>query len=82
KGIGVFDADGYVHELYAGAAVPLIEAAFPGTTSGGSVDRTKLAVALGRSEDSFKRLEAIVHPLVRMAEQAFLSAEHGRGAAL
>ena len=38
-GVPVFDADAAVHGLYAGRAVPMIEAAFPGTTSGGRVDR-------------------------------------------
>jgi dephospho-CoA kinase len=79
-GIGVFDADAHVHKLYSGAAVPLIEAAFPGTTANGTVDRARLAAALGASPEAFAKLEAIVHPLVRDAERAFLHAEHSRGA--
>jgi dephospho-CoA kinase len=71
-GIGVFDADAAVHDLYRGAAVTLIEAAFPGTTAHGIVDRPALASALGTSAEAFARLEAIVHPLVRRAERAFL----------
>ena len=39
EGVPVFDADAAVHRLYEGEAVPLIEAAFPGTTAGGRVDR-------------------------------------------
>lgn len=78
--IGVFDADAQVHALYAGRAVPLIEAAFPGTTANGSVDRVKLAAALGGRNEAFARVEAIIHPLVRDAERAFLQAEHRRGA--
>ncbi len=81
RGIAVFDADAHVHALYAGAGVPLIEAAFPGTTAHGTVDRAKLASALGASPEAFARLEAIVHPLVRAAERTFLHAEHSRGAA-
>jgi len=81
KGIGVFDADARVHALYAGAAVPLIEAAFPGTTAGGVVDRARLSAALGVSDVAFKRLEAIIHPLVRADEAAFLMAEAAKGAA-
>jgi dephospho-CoA kinase len=80
RGIAVFDADGEVHKLYAGAAVPLIEAAFPGTTSGGAVDRVALSAALASKPEGFVTLEAIVHPLARAAERAFLLAEHARHA--
>jgi dephospho-CoA kinase len=81
-GIPVFDADAEVHRLYEGAAVPLIEAAFPGTAGEGRVDRRKLAAALVKEPGGFKRLESIVHPLVREAERAFLRAEAARGARL
>jgi dephospho-CoA kinase len=79
-GIGVCDADAEVHKLYEGAAVAPIEAAFPGTTSDGKVDRQKLAHALLNRPDQFKRLEAIVHPLVFEAERSFLRAEAAKGA--
>ena len=72
RGIPVFDADLQVHRLYEGEAVPLVEAAFPGTTAAGRVDRAKLAAALGRDSAKFRRLEQIVHPLVRDAEIRFL----------
>jgi dephospho-CoA kinase len=81
-GIGVCDADAEVHKLYEGAAVPLIEAAFPGTTSNGRVDRGKLAQALLEGADRLKRLEAIVHPLVLDAERQFLRNEAARGATM
>lgn len=81
-GIGVFDADACVHALYAGPATSLIEAAFPGTTANGIVDRARLSAALGEMPEAFARLEAIVHPLVRDAERAFLAAEHARGASV
>jgi dephospho-CoA kinase len=81
-GIGVCDADAEVHRLYEGAAVPAIEAAFPGTTHAGRVDRQKLAQALIAKPEGFARLEAIVHPLVFGAERAFLHAEAARGAAI
>lgn len=81
-GVPVIDADAEVHKLYAGAAVPLIEAAFPGTTSAAGVDRAKLSAALMRDPGGFKRLEAIVHPLVRAAERDFLVALHRSGAKL
>ncbi|MGH6816417.1 MAG: dephospho-CoA kinase, partial [Hyphomicrobiaceae bacterium] len=75
KGIAVLDADAVVHDLYAGKAVAAIETAFPGTTRDGGVDRAALAAALVRDSDGFRRLEAIVHPLVRAEEQAFLRQE-------
>jgi dephospho-CoA kinase len=81
-GIAVCDADAEVHKLYEGAAVPAIEAAFPGTTHAGKVDRQKLAQVLIARPEGFARLEAIVHPLVFAAERAFLHAEAAKGAAV
>ncbi len=79
-GVPVHDADQAVHDLYAGAAAPQIEAAFPGTTANGVVDRAKLSAAvLGRPE-ALAKLEAIVHPLVRAEEQAFLARARKSGA--
>lgn len=71
EGIPVNDADEIVHQLYSGKAAPLIEAAFPGTTVDGVVDRARLSAQLAAQPEAFKRLEAIVHPLVRDAELAF-----------
>ena len=82
-GIGVCDADAEVHKLYeGGAAVDAIEAAFPGTTIHARVDRQKLAQALLADPSRFARLEAIVHPMVREAERAFLRAEMAGGAGM
>lgn len=82
NGVAVIDADAEVHKLYAGAAVAPIEAAFPGTTRNGVVDRVLLSAALLRDPTGFKRLEVIVHPLVLAAERALLKAEAERGAAM
>ncbi|MFZ1106171.1 MAG: dephospho-CoA kinase [Hyphomicrobiaceae bacterium] len=81
-GIAVCDADAEVHKLYEGAAVPAIEAAFPGTTEGGKVDRQRLAQSLVDNPAGFRRLEAIVHPLVLAAERAFLQRQAGKGASV
>jgi dephospho-CoA kinase len=81
-GIAVCDADAEVHRLYEGAAAPLIEAAFPGTTQAGKVDRQKLAAALLGNPDALKRLEAIVHPLVFAAERRFLRQAAASGTAM
>lgn len=82
KGIRVIDADQIVHELYSGEAVPLIEAVFPGTARGGVIDRQALAKMALASENALKKLEAIVHPLVRCTEWRLLLAEQDRGADL
>ena len=80
-GAPVHDADATVHALYRGEAVAPIEAAFPGTTRDGAVDREALAARVLGDEAAVRRLEAIVHPLVRAAEVAFLerAAKEGRG---
>jgi dephospho-CoA kinase len=78
-GVPVHDADAAVHRLYAGEAVPLIEAAFPGTTSGGVVDRTLLARRVLGDPAALKRLEAIVHPLVQASERRFLADAEAHG---
>ena len=72
-GVPVHDADAAVHRLYEAEAVPLIEAAFPGTTAEGAVDREKLAKRVLDDPAAIKKLEGIVHPLVRAAEEQFLA---------
>jgi dephospho-CoA kinase len=72
EGVPVHDSDAVVHRLYEGEAAPAIEAAFPGTTANGKVDRDKLSAHLVAHPGDFKKLEALVHPLVRAAEQKFL----------
>jgi dephospho-CoA kinase len=79
-GVPVHDADATVHRLYAGEAVPAIEAAFPGTTSGGKVDRGRLAECVLADPAALKRLEAIVHPMVRRDEERFLTQAAAAGA--
>ncbi len=81
-GVPVYSADDAVHQLYSGRAAPLIEAAFPGTVANGTVDRVKLSAAVIGKPDALKRLEAIVHPLVREEEEAFLRAAKAQGAAI
>lgn len=71
----VFDADAAVHRLQArgGRAVPAIERAFPGTVRDGAVDRAALRQAVVFDPAALKRLEAILHPMVRAEERAFLA---------
>jgi len=79
-GVPVHDADAAVHRLYEGNAVPAIEAAFPGVTGGGKVDREKLGLRVLTDQTALKRLEAIVHPLVLREEERFLAEAKTRGA--
>jgi len=78
-GVPVHDSDEAVHRLYSGAAAPLVEAAFPGTTVGGVVDRAKLGARVLGDTAALKRLEAIIHPLVRADADAFLAMHRNAG---
>jgi dephospho-CoA kinase len=78
-GVPVHDADAAVHRLYEGEAVAAIEAAFPGTTASGRVDRDKLAQRVLGHPEALKKLEGIVHPLVRADSARFLAEAEARG---
>jgi dephospho-CoA kinase len=79
EGVPVHDSDAVVHRLYAGEAAAAIEQAFPGATSGGIVDRARLAAQVIGDDAALGRLEAIVHPLVRAASESFLAGAQTRG---
>jgi dephospho-CoA kinase len=79
-GVAVNDSDAVVHDLYAGEAAPLVDVAFPGTMKNGTVDRQELGRQLARDPAGFKRLEQIVHPLVRKRESEFLARQEAAGA--
>jgi dephospho-CoA kinase len=78
EGVPVHDADAAVHRVYEGQAAEAIEGAFPGTTANGKVDRVKLAAQVLGDDAARKRLEAIVHPLVRESEKKFLAEARAR----
>jgi dephospho-CoA kinase len=80
EGVPVHDADAAVHRLYEGEAAKAIEAAFPGTTVNGQVNREKLGQRVLGDDIAMKRLEHIVHPLVRQAEERFLADAEKTGA--
>ena len=73
EGIPVFDADAAIHELYAGKAAAMIEAAFPGATRNGVVDRAALAAKVTGDADTLARLESLMHPLVADLRAKFLA---------
>ncbi|MGH1352743.1 MAG: dephospho-CoA kinase [Methyloligellaceae bacterium] len=70
--IPVLDADKVVHDLYQGDAAQKIEEAFPGTVENGSVNREILAKYLIENPEDFKKLGAIIHPMVRIEEARFI----------
>jgi len=83
----VFDADATVHALQApcGRALPAIGAAFPGSVRSDAaghrlLDRAALRAVVLADADALSRLEAIVHPLVRQAERAFVTRARRAGA--
>lgn len=71
EGVAIFDADATVHALYRGAAAPKVEAAFPGTMVDGVIDRGELGKRVIGNPPAVARLEGIVHPMVREAENRF-----------
>jgi dephospho-CoA kinase len=80
EGVPVLDADAVVHALYDGEAVAAIEAAFPGTSKDGRIDREELSRRVVGDPAALKRLESIVHPLVRAAQARFLADAERSGA--
>lgn len=72
-GVPVYDADAAVHQLYEGEAAPAIEAAFPGTTANGKVDRQKLSARVVHDPAAIKQLEEIVHPMLGASRQKFFA---------
>jgi len=79
-GVPVFDADAAVHRLQGpdGALVEAIEAAFPGTTGPGGVDRLKLGPMVLGQPEQLARLEALIHPAVAAMREEFLAENAGK----
>src|SRR5258706_2122108 len=79
-GVPVYDADAAVHEIYEGEAAPAIEAAFPGTTVDGKVDRVRLSAQVLHNPAAIKQLEQIVHPMLGASRKKFLDDAERSGA--
>jgi dephospho-CoA kinase len=79
-GVPVYDADASVHRLYEGEAAPAIEAAFPGTTVDGKVDRNRLSAKVVHDAAAMKQLEQIVHPMLGASRQKFFDDAERSGA--
>ena len=82
EGIPVHDADHTVHDLYQGELVPVLEAAFPGVSVSGKIDRKLLSKRVIEDSKAMKKLEGIVHPAVRKKEEAFLKGQKEKSAPL
>lgn len=80
EGVRVHGADAAVHKLYESTAVTIVEQAFPGVTVDGKIDRARLAAHVLGDAQALKRLESLVHPLVRAAEAEFLAGARAAGA--
>ena len=74
RGVPVFDSDAAVHRLYRGEAVAAGEEAFPGVSRDGGIDREALGQRVVGDPAAMRRLEAIVHPLVRAERERFVAA--------
>ena len=81
-GVPVHDADATVHDLYRREAVAPVAERFPDALRDGVIDRKALSAILAQAPDRFRELEAIIHPLVRAREKAFLDTERQNGSAL
>jgi dephospho-CoA kinase len=79
-GVPVYDADAAVHKIYEGEAAPAIEAAFPGTTADGKVDRKKLSARVVHDPAAIRQLEQIVHPMLGASRQKFFDEAERSGA--
>jgi len=81
-GVAVFDADAEVHRLLGpgGAAAKAVAAEFPGVEKSGAIDRQALGAIVFADPVALKRLEAILHPLVRARERLFLKTQRARRA--
>lgn len=82
RGVQVHDADASVHALYRGRAVEPIAEVFPDAVVEGVIDRARLSAAVLGKPEALRRLEVIIHPLVRAEEEAFLRRCRDGGAGL
>ncbi|WP_011582793.1 MULTISPECIES: dephospho-CoA kinase [Chelativorans] len=82
EGVPVHDSDAAVHRLYEGEAVSLVEEHFPGSTANGKVDRGRLAEAVVGNPEALKKLERLIHPLVRRDADRFVEKHRKKGTPL
>ena len=78
-GVPIFDADEAVRAFYAGEGARSVEAAFPGVTVSGQVDRERLGARVLGDADALRRLEGLVHPAVGRARVQFVERAAAEG---
>ena len=78
-GVATFNADDAVRDFYAGEGVRPIEAAFPGVTVEGKIDRERLGTRVLGNANALARLEGLVHPAVADARVRFLERAAAEG---
>ena len=78
-GIPTFSADAAVADLYENEAVGSVDALFPGVASDKKIDRQELARRLAENPENFKKLEALIHPLVRQKIANFMDSAAASG---
>ena len=84
-GVPLYDADAEIHRMLGprGAAVAAVARAFPGVlTEARTVDRRRLGAHVFGKPEELRRLEAILHPMVRAVERRWVARQHARGARL
>jgi len=83
-GVPVHDADATVHRLMAkrGAAVAAVAKAFPEAAHDGAIDRERLGRRVFGDPAALRRLEHVLHPLVRRDQRRFLGRQRAARAAL
>jgi len=78
--VPVLDSDAIVHDLYKGDAVEAVNALFPSVAVDGKIDRQKLAPYVLNDDQAMKKLEALIHPMVREKQRAFFDEAVRNGA--
>jgi dephospho-CoA kinase len=81
-GVPLYDADAEIHKMLGpgGTAVAAVEAAFPGVRGeNGAIDRRALGLRVFGKPEELRRLEKILHPMVRAVERRWLALQRARG---
>ena len=84
-GVPLYDADAEIHKMLGpgGAAVAAVAAAFPGVRGeSGAIDRRRLGPRVFGKLEELRRLEKILHPMVRAVERRWVARQRARRAAL
>jgi dephospho-CoA kinase len=84
-GVPLYDADAEIHKMlgHGGAAVSAVETAFPGVRNeSGAIDRGRLGQRVFGRPEELRRLEKILHPMVRAVERQWVARQRAHGTKL